>query len=66
MFDTTYILLKGRKLEFIPMFNFTTMQIVPMRLFCFDSLVKSDMVCCYLLLFLLYINIEIGKDRYKM
>ena len=32
-----------------------------MRLFCVGSLVILDVVCCYLLLFLLYINIKIGK-----
>ena len=34
---------------------------VPKRLFCFGSLVILDVVCRYLSLFLLYINIEIGK-----
>ena len=32
---------------------------VPTRLFCFGSLVVLDVVCRYLLLFVLYINIEI-------
>ena len=36
---------------------------VPRRLFCFGSLVILDVVCLYLSLFLLYINIEIGKNR---
>ena len=36
---------------------------VPRRLFCFGSLVILDAVCRYLSLFLLYINIEIGKNR---
>ena len=31
------------------------------RLFCFVSLVILDVVCHYLSLFLLYINIEMGK-----
>ena len=34
---------------------------VPRRLFCFGSLVILDVVCRYLSLFVLYINIEIGK-----
>ena len=34
---------------------------VPRRLFCFGSLVILDVVCRYLSLFLLYINIKIGK-----
>ena len=34
---------------------------VPRRLFCFGSLVILDMLCCYLSLFLLHINIKIGK-----
>ena len=34
---------------------------VPMRVFCFDSLVLFDVACRYLSLFLLYINIKIGK-----
>ena len=34
---------------------------IPRRLFCFGSLVILDVVCRYLLLFLLYINIKIGK-----
>ena len=33
----------------------------PKRLFCFGSLVVLDVVFRYLSLFLLYINIEIGK-----
>ena len=36
---------------------------VTRRLFCFGSLVILDVVCRYLSLFLLYINIEIGKNR---
>ena len=36
---------------------------VPMRLFCFGSLVTLDVVCRYLSLFLLYINMKIGKNR---
>ena len=36
---------------------------VPRRLFCFGSLVILDVVSRYLSLFLLYINIEIGKNR---
>ena len=35
---------------------------VPRRLFCFGSLVVLDMVCRFLSLFLLYINIKIGKN----
>ena len=34
---------------------------VPRRLFCFGSLVILDVVCRYLSLFVLYMNIEIGK-----
>ena len=37
--------------------------VVPRRLFCFDSLVILDVVCRYLSLFLLYINIKIGKKK---
>ena len=33
----------------------------PIRLLCFGSLVISNVVCRYLSLFLLYINIKIGK-----
>ena len=36
------------------------------RLFCFGSLVILDVVCRYLSLFLLYINIKIGKNRCLM
>ena len=36
---------------------------VPRRLFCFGSLVILDVVCRYLSLFLLYINIKIDKNR---
>ena len=36
---------------------------VPKRLFCFGSLVVLDVVFRYLSLFLLYINIKIGKNR---
>ena len=36
---------------------------VPRRLFCFGSLVILDVARCYLWLFTLYINIEIGKNR---
>ena len=36
---------------------------VPRRLFCLGSLVILDVVCRYLSLFLLYINIKIGKNR---
>ena len=36
---------------------------VSKRLFCFCSLVILDVVCRYLSLFLLYININIGKNR---
>ena len=35
---------------------------VPRRLFCSGSLVILDVVCYYLSLFLVYINIEIGKN----
>ena len=38
---------------------------VPSRLFCFGSLV-IDVVCCYLWLFSLYININIGKNSCLM
>ena len=37
---------------------------VQRRLFCFGSSVILDVVCRYLSLFLLYINIEIGENRY--
>ena len=37
---------------------------VPRRLFCFGSLVVLDVVFGYLSLFLLYINIKIGKNRF--
>ena len=37
--------------------------VVLRRLFCFGSLVILDVVCRYLSLFVLYINIEIGKNR---
>ena len=36
---------------------------VPRQLFCFGSLVILDVVCRYRSLFLLYINIKIGKNR---
>ena len=36
---------------------------VPRRLFCFGSLVVLDVFFRYLSLFLLYINIKIGKNR---
>ena len=36
---------------------------VPRRLFCFGSLVILEVVCRYLSLFVLYINIKIGKNR---
>ena len=39
---------------------------VPMRLFCFGSLVILDVACCYLWLFTLYINIKIGKNSCQM
>ena len=35
---------------------------VARRFFCFGSLVILDLVCRYLSLFLLYINIKIGKN----
>ena len=38
---------------------------LPKRLFCFGSLVILDVMCRYLSLFLLYINIEIGKIDFK-
>ena len=38
-------------------------RLADLRLFCFGLLMILDGVCCYLLLFLLYINIEIGKNR---
>ena len=37
---------------------------VPGRLFCFGSLVILDVVCRYLSIFLLYINIKIGGNRF--
>ena len=36
---------------------------VPRRLFCFGFLVILDVVCRCLSLFVLYINVEIGKNR---
>ena len=42
------------------------LQAVSRRLFCFGSLVILDVVCRYLSLFLLYINIKIGKNRCKL
>ena len=36
---------------------------IPRRLFCFGSLVVLDVVCRYISLFLLYINIKIGKKK---
>ena len=39
---------------------------VPRRLFCFGFLVILDVACCYLWLFLLYINIKIGKNSCTM
>ena len=36
---------------------------VPKRLLCFGSLVILDVVCRDLSLFLLFINIKIGKNR---
>ena len=39
---------------------------VPRRLFCFGSLVILDVVCRYLSLFLLLININIGKHRFYL
>ena len=39
---------------------------VPRRLFCFSSVVILDVVCRYLSLFLLYINIKIGKNRCQL
>ena len=38
---------------------------VPRRLLYFGSLVILDVGCCYLWLFLLYINIKIGKNNFK-
>ena len=38
---------------------------VPRRVFCFGSLVILDVACRYLSLFVLYINIEIGKIDVK-
>ena len=39
---------------------------VPRLLFCFGSLAILDVICRYLSLFLLYINIKIGKNRRSM
>ena len=36
------------------------------RLFCFGSLVILDVVCRYLSLFFLFINIKIGKNRCEL
>ena len=38
------------------------LQAVPRRLLCFGSLVILDMARCYLWLFTLYINTQIGKN----
>ena len=37
----------------------------PKRLLCFGALVILDVVCRYLSLFVLYINIELGKIDVK-
>ena len=42
-----------------------SLMVVQMRLFGFGSLVILDVVCRYLSLFVLYINIEIGKIDVK-
>ena len=39
---------------------------VPRRLYCFGSLAVLDVVFRYLSLFLIYINIKIGKNRCVM
>ena len=49
--------------EYISIREIKKHQLVPRRLFCFGSLVILDMVCRYLSLFLLYINIKIDKNR---
>ena len=46
--------------HFIQRCNWT----VPRRLFCFGSLVMLDVVCRYLSLFLLYLNIKIGPSQF--
>ena len=51
--------LVDRKLVEAPQFLLLA---VPRRLFCFGSLVILDAARCYLWLFTLYINIEIGKN----
>ena len=43
-----------------------SLPVVRMRLFSFGSLVILDVVRCYLWLFLLYINIKIGKNSCEM
>ena len=48
--------LSGKCLQYISLLA------VPRRLFCFGSLVILVVARCYLWLFLLYINIKIGKN----
>ena len=43
--------------------NYLEVLAVPRQLFCFGSLVVLDVMFRYLSLFLLYINIKIGKNR---
>ena len=46
--------------------NYLLVLAVPRRLFCFGSLVILDVVCRYLSLFVLYINIKVGKNSCLM
>ena len=56
--------LAGRKLvQPPPPTHVILLLAVPRRLFSFGSLLILDVVCRYLSLFFLYINIKIGKDR---
>ena len=45
--------------------NLETKKSEQTKLFCFGSLVILDAVCCYLLFFLLCINLEIGEIDVK-
>ena len=49
------------KHNFVPVYV-DTFLVVPRRFFCFGSLVILDVACCYLWLFLLYINMKIDKN----
>ena len=55
--------LVDRKLVEAPPPPSNSLLAVPMRLFWFGLLVILDVVCRYLSLFVIYINIELGKNR---